>query len=49
MALSREEIVARYGTALFNYAQDMYQRSLERAQVALRRAVNRISVYNSGK
>ncbi len=25
------------------------QRSLERAQVALRRAVNRISVYNSGK
>ena len=23
MALSREEIVARYGTALFNYAQDM--------------------------
>ena len=25
------------------------QRSLERAQVALKRAVNRISVYNSGK
>lgn len=46
--LSRAEAAKKRAQSELKKAKSMHdQRSIERAQVALRRAVNRISVYNS--